>query len=425
MQTQSRVSYIWEEGMATLPYSTGVSLHSHTSASKESLFLLHKMGTEAPFAGALLRCYERASQKRSELTLDFVAANWRPPLLPRMAFDTEGRQIQRLGLEALVSLTDHDTMEAPLLLRTISVARQIPVSVEWTAPFGRTTFHIGVHNLPSADAIDWMRRFEQFTEDPSDADLGALLEELDAIPQVLTILNHPVWDLHKIGNRPHGDELDRFLSENGAYVHALELNGLRHARENLEVARVAGRSRHVLISGGDRHGMEANANINLTNATSFTEFVREIRVERRSHVLFLEQYARAWEQRILDSTVDAVSDFPQFSPGWQRWDERAFHPDADGVMRPLSELWVDGRPPIALRLAIQAVRLLRSRSLAGALSLAFPGVNRIPGMRCDVPSTISGRRSSIGRFRLGTPILASSQRVGGGVGPGEDGWASR
>ncbi len=381
MQPQSRVSYIWEEGMATLPYSTGVSLHSHTSASKESLFFLHKMGTEAPFAGALLRCYERASQKRAELTLDFVAANWRPPLLPRMAFDTERRQVQRLGLQALVSLTDHDTMEAPLLLRTISVARQIPMSVEWTAPFGRTTFHIGIHNLPSADAAAWMRRFESFTEDPSDAKLGVLLAELDAIPQVLTILNHPVWDLHKIGRRAHGDELERFLKENGSYVHALELNGLRHARENLEVARLAGRSRHVLISGGDRHGMEANANINLTNATSFTEFVREIRVERRSHVLFLEQYARAWEQRILDSTLDAVSDFPQFSPGWQRWDERAFHPDSEGVMRPMSELWADGRPPIALRLAIQAVRLLRSRTCARALGFAFPGVNRIGTMR--------------------------------------------
>jgi len=31
----------------------------------------------------------------------------------------------------------------------------------------------------------------------------------------------------------------------------------------------------LLISGGDRHGVEPNANINLTNAVNFTEFVHE------------------------------------------------------------------------------------------------------------------------------------------------------
>jgi len=38
----------------------------------------------------------------------------------------------------------------------------------------------------------------------------------------------------------------------------------------------------LLVSGGDRHGVEPNANINLTNATSFTEFVHEIRRKRRA-----------------------------------------------------------------------------------------------------------------------------------------------
>ncbi len=376
MQPQSRVSTIWEEGGATLPYTTGVSLHSHTSASRESLMFLHKMGTEAPLAGVLLRRYERASNTRRPFPLDFVSANWRPPLVPRMAYDLERRQIQRLGLEALISITDHDTMEAPLLLRTIPMARHIPVSVEWTVPFGKTVFHLGIHNLPSASATGWMQRFERFTGAPCEEELHEILRELDTIPQALTILNHPLWDLHKMTKRTHGDELDRFLKRNNRYVHALELNGLRHARENRDVLRLARRWAQLVVSGGDRHGLEANANINLTNAGSFTEFVHELRVERRSHILFLSQYAKRWEQRILDSTLDAVTDFPQFSPGWQRWDERAFHRDEEGRMRPMAELWADGRPPVALRVAIQAVRLLRSRAFARALGLAFPGVNR-------------------------------------------------
>ena len=69
------------------------------------------------------------------------------------------------------------------------------------------------------------------------------------------------------------------------------------------------------ISGGDRHGIEPNANINLTNATSFTEFVHEIRYEGRSHVLFMPQYAEPWKHRILQSTLDAIRDYPGLSRG--------------------------------------------------------------------------------------------------------------
>jgi hypothetical protein len=374
MRPGSRVSYVWEEQSATEGYQCGVSLHSHTSASQESLSFIHKMGLEHAFLGWLFARGERRSRELHNLTLNFESANWRPPLLPRMAYNLERKQIQRLGLEAMVSITDHDTMEAPLLLRTLAMSRGIPMSVEWTAPFGATVFHLGIHNLPSAQATEWMERLEAFTAHPSDEGLALLLKELSAMPQVLVVFNHPLWDLYKTGAL-HRAEVERFLRENGAHVHALELNGLRHARENREVMGMAQSWNQVLISGGDRHGMEPNANLNLTNATNFNEFVQEIRVERRSHILFMEQYKRPWEQRILDSTVDAVTDYPQFVPGWQRWDERAFHQDQDGVMRPMSEIWVGGRPPRVLQFAILVVRMLRSRTLGRALSLAFPGVN--------------------------------------------------
>ena len=104
-------------------------------------------------------------------------------------------------------------------------------------------------------------------------------------------------------------------------------------------------------------------------------------MERRSHVHFMDQYQQRWEQRILRSTLNAITDFPQFVPGWQRWDERAFHPDPQGVMRPLSELWVDGKPPAALMAAIWIVRLGGKPGLSAPLSLAFPRVNNLqPGL---------------------------------------------
>jgi len=72
-------------------------------------------------------------------------------LTPSLAFDLERRQIEdKLQIPGLVSLTDHDDIQAPMLLRTVAASRHIPVSVEWTVPFGATAFHLGIHNLPSA-----------------------------------------------------------------------------------------------------------------------------------------------------------------------------------------------------------------------------------------------------------------------------------
>ena len=367
----SQVSSTWEEPRATARYRTGVSLHSHTSCSEESMTFAHRFLTGFPGVRTLFGRYEKACQHRHGLQLDFVRAFWRPPLLPKMAWDLERRQIARHGLEALVSITDHDTIEAPMLLRTVPTSRHIPVSVEWTAPFGATEIHLGIHNLPSADGSDWMRRFACYTAAPGDRKMLSMLRELDAVPGVLTVLNHPMWDLQKIGQDIHLREVLRFLASAARTVHAMELNGLRNARENREVARLARETGHLLMAGGDRHGLEPNACINLTSARNFAEFVEEIRIDRRSHVLFLDQYKRPWEQRLLESTLDAVTDFPEFMPGWQRWDERAFHADSEGTMRPLSELWATGRAPLPLRTAIAAVRLGRIRTISRGLGLAL------------------------------------------------------
>jgi len=371
----NRITTHWNEPQAAELFTTGVSLHSHTSLSEETLGFIHAMFVVMP---GLKRVFEYYAQRsaRHGVTLDFDRANWRPPLQPRMAYDVEARQIQRLNLNSLVSITDHDTIEAPMLLRTVPSSRHIPVSVEWSAPFGQTIFHLGIHNLPSSDGPAWMRRFEEFTENPGDDKLIAMLRELHESKQVLTVFNHPLWDLHTVGP-VHLAEVKRFIAEAGDSIHAIELNGLRHARENRAAARLARETGHLVISGGDRHGLEPNANINLTTAMSFTEFVEEIRVERRSHVHFMPQYRGRWEQRILRSTLNAITDFPEFMPGWQRWDERAFHPDRDGVMRPFAELWPRGHAPRLLMAAIHVVRLGGVRALSAPLSLAFPGVNNL------------------------------------------------
>ncbi len=377
----SRITSNWKQPMATHEFTTGVSLHSHTSVSEETLGFIHAMFVVMPGLKRVFDYYAACSARHG-VVLDFERANWRPPLQPKMAYDLEARQIQRLGLNSLVSITDHDTIEAAMLLRTIPSSRHIPVSVEWSAPYGQTIFHLGIHNIPSGVGAEWMRRMAAFTAESaktsveSDRKLLAMLRELHESPQVLIVFNHPLWDLHKVG-AAHLTEVRRFLKEAGRCVHAVELNGLRHVKENRETARLAKETEHLVISGGDRHGLEPNANINLTSAVSFTEFVEEVRVDRVSHVHFMDQYQGRWEQRILRSTLNAVTDFPEFMPGWQRWDERTFHPDKEGVMRPLAELWPEGRVPLVMQGIVKLVRLGGVRGLSAPLSLAFPGVNRV------------------------------------------------
>jgi hypothetical protein len=220
-----------------------------------------------------------------------------------------------------------------------------------------------------------MDRLKAFTEMRSEERkpdlLKQMLAELDELHGVLIVFNHPLWDLYRIGKERHNFLVNEFLAVNGQYVHALELNGLRDWKENREVAELAGKWNQLVISGGDRHGIEPNANINLTRASSFTQFVYEVRHERQSHVLFMPQYAEPWKHRILQSTLDAIRDYPHFPEGSRRWDDRVYHADSKGVTQPLSQLWVAGRAPVYIESLLSAVRLMGAAPLSGGLRMAW------------------------------------------------------
>ncbi|HEY6487910.1 MAG: hypothetical protein WCC26_04840 [Terracidiphilus sp.] len=368
----STISYLWRDQKAPNGFRTGVSLHSHTNQSKETLDFLANFGNQYPLIRPLISRLERRSAEKHGVRIDYAASYWTPPMTPKLAFDLESRQIESLDIAPMVSISDHDNIKAPILLRTVPSARGIPVSVEWSAPYGGAqSFHLGIHNLPSARAVQWMAVLEDFTASPSDAELTQILAALHQEPNVLVVFNHPMWDLYLIGKEKHSFLVNEFLQKNGAWLHALELNGLRNWDENREVRRLAEQWNMVLVSGGDRHGVEPNANINLSNAASFTEFVHEIRRQKRSHVLFMPQYAEPWKHRILRSTLDAIRDYPEFPQGSRRWDERVYHPDAQGVVRPLAELWHAGRAPLAIAWGLAMVQLLGKGPVSGGLRYAW------------------------------------------------------
>jgi hypothetical protein len=369
---QSTISYLWRDQKAAQGFRSGVSIHSHTNQSMETLDFLANLGNQYPMIRPLLSRLEQRSERLYGMRIDYAASYWTPPMTPKLAFDLETRQIEKLDLAPMVSLSDHDNIKAPMLLRTLPSARQIPVSVEWSAPYGgMQSFHLGVHNLPSARAAEWMATLEDFTADPSDARLTEILKALHEEPNVLLVFNHPLWDLYLIGQEKHEFLVGEFLQKNGVFLHALELNGLRNWDENRAVRRLAEQWNMLLISGGDRHGVEPNANINLTNATNFSEWVHEIRHEKKSDLLFMPQYAEPWKHRLLQSTIDAIRYYPEFPQGSRTWDERVYHPDAKGVVRPLSELWPNGAPPRAMSLMLAGVQLMGMGLVSGGLRLAW------------------------------------------------------
>jgi len=367
---QSQLSCFWKEPENAKKYRTAVSLHGHTNHSKEGLYFIGEYLKNHPFLSAALATQTRKAQTESTITVDFWRAHWTPPLTPLGAYQLEKTQIERaLGLNSLISLTDHDNIEAPMLLSVLPESRNIPISVEWSVPYKETVFHLGIHNLPPARADAIMAQFADFTRNPRREELRDLLKMLHEMRDVLIVLNHPMWDLSKIGKERHVHLLHRFVTKFGMYLHAFELGGLRTWEENQEVLDFAGAWNQIVIGGGDRHGAEPSAVLNLTNAETFPEFVLEVREKHCCHLLFMPQYAEPFVLRIFLSLIDVIREYPEYPEGSRHWDDRVFHPDRNGVVRPLAELW--HRPPAFLRAFFSAVRLLESAPVRKAICGAF------------------------------------------------------
>ena len=353
-------------------FRSGVSLHSHTMHSKEHLGRLPGYISKVPVASYIIEREIGRLHLYSGRNVDFRKFYWTPPLSAREAYDLERRQIEKeLGLRALVSLTDHDNIEAGLHLRMVGRTAHVPFSVEWSAPFEETVFHFGVHNLPAASAKQWMAEFASYTTNPDQKRLRALLYDLNAEPNVLVVLNHPYWDAESVGPEQHKSSLAEFLEKYGPLVHALELNGMRSRNENRELLKLAQELNLPVVSGGDRHGCEPNAVLNATSAVTFEEFVSEIREERRSDIVTMPQFFEPLQLRLLEGAWDALCDAPgEF--GRAHWMTRVFIEDRHGEMQPLSQ-FNGTRFERVVDQFRWVMALLASPQLRPALRMAFLG----------------------------------------------------
>lgn len=328
---------------------TGICLHGHTLHSRENLeFLSGILARVAPLAWLAHRHCGRNS--RGVVPIDFSRLWWTPPLSAHQFWEMETRRVENeLGLDAVVSITDHDNLEAPLALRVLEEAVNTPVSLEWTVPYASTYFHLGVHNLPADQAHSLFAAMRAYTAAPSPAGLGDVLSELDRHREVLIVLNHALWDEKAIGKEHHRHCLEEFLDRFAERIHALEWNGFRSRRENLAVAALSEGTGIPLVAGGDSHGRQPGAVLNLTEADCMDEFAHQVRRRRQPWIAIMPEHREHLTLRILEAICEVLREDPSHGLGWIRWGDRVFYRNDAGDAVPLSRLWRASSVPLIIR----------------------------------------------------------------------------
>jgi len=359
---ENTIRFAWRESRPAEGFETGVSLHGHTMHSVECLDFLPRHLHMAPGISQIVSYYERVRG------VDFARAWWTPPLSPASALDLEREQIAKLGLRPLVSITDHDDIQAGQALGITADPSDTPLSVEWTVPYERTILHLGIHNIPRGVGRTWMEVMSQHTARPDASALPGLLEEFSRVPDVLIVLNHPFWLEEGILESDHRPALERAIRECAAWFDAIELNGTRPWKENSRAIELARSLERPLISGGDRHCCEPSACINLTSARTFSEFVSEIH-SGVSSILFQPQYREPMAQRVLEAARDILRTYPEY-PGRERWSDRIFYRGEDGVARTVAQI-CKGREPRIVSTGVAAVHFIAGAGLRPALRMLF------------------------------------------------------
>jgi hypothetical protein len=352
------VAFWWQDSDLVRQFTSAVCLHGHTMYSEECLSFLPRHLRVVPGVSQVVRGYERRG------AVDFARAHWTPPLTPVSALRLEQKQIAGLGLRPMVSLTDHDSIEAPMALQVTAVGDGVPISVEWTVPYQRAILHLGIHNLPPSEARPWMSIMAAYTSAPDEMRLPSILRDLAAIPDALIVLNHPFWLEEGVEEADRHGAVECLMQECVECFHAFELNGTRKWRENAATIELARRYSRPVISGGDRHACEPAACLNLTNANTFGEFASEIRAGRGT-VLFMPHYREPMALRILETAWEILRPYPEFR-GRERWTDRVFYRYEDGVAQPLSRIWKE-RVPWIVRPVTGMLQLCARRGVRPAL----------------------------------------------------------
>ena len=97
MESEDSIQFAWH-GAPWQRAVTGISLHSHTSHSKERLDFIPRLSSRVPILRSLVRAQERRYEERYGRAFNYLDAWWTPPVSPREALSLERRHIEEMGL---------------------------------------------------------------------------------------------------------------------------------------------------------------------------------------------------------------------------------------------------------------------------------------------------------------------------------------
>jgi hypothetical protein len=247
-------------------------------------------------------------------------------------------------------------------------------------PFEYGFFHVGVHNLPENRAVELTKTLLDYTfaESPNNEKLHELFAMLSEIPQILVILNHPLWDIEMVGKERHQVLLKHFIREHGKWIHAFEINGFRSWSENKTIIEMAESFGIPICTGGDRHGCQPNTVINLTNAKTFEEFVDEVRTDKHTEVVLMPEYKQPLKSRQMKSFGEILKEYPDFPEERRRWFDRVFFDFKGQGLNPLSHYgWKNGGP-VWLRITTRLFSLAGSPTARPIFEIFRKKHDRVP-----------------------------------------------
>lgn len=266
-------------------YPSLVCLHTHSRYSLEDLASLNwvmDLPYMRPFKGTLRRAFGLPPGD----IVDYRHLCYNPPYHPLEIWQLETASASALGVDhLLLAITDHDEIAGGVELREQlpGHAAQLALGEELTVWFEGSRFHLGVTGLP-ADGVETLHASLQ--QHAQDRNLDAVFETLASL-HCLTVFNHPLLDWG--GGTTAAAPAQALLRRYGWAIDALEINGMRTARENEAVVALAAEVRKPLVGGGDSHLLLASSALTASRATSYAEFVAEVKAGE-SHVVVTPGY---------------------------------------------------------------------------------------------------------------------------------------
>src|SRR5947199_5183219 len=124
---QTRLHILRRPENLTSKARTGLSLHCHTEHSKEMLDFIPHYASKLPIIAYFWRKQRDKFQEREGRAIDFSTAHWSPPVTVNGVFMIEQEQINKVGLEAIVSISDHDSIDGNLTLNEASENPAAPI----------------------------------------------------------------------------------------------------------------------------------------------------------------------------------------------------------------------------------------------------------------------------------------------------------